>query len=112
MADRTSRKDPTPIAVRRAVRHVGAHLGAWRRLRGLTLAQVAERAGLSAGTVSKLEAGHGGTSLENTLRVARALGIMDDLVVALDPYETDLGRLRADERLPIRVRPRRGEKAG
>ncbi|MGH2937862.1 MAG: hypothetical protein ACRDPE_07040 [Solirubrobacterales bacterium] len=26
---------------------------------------------------------------------------------ALDPYETDVGRLRSGERLPDRVRPRR-----
>jgi len=46
-------------------------------------------------------------SIENLLRVLRALGILDTLPRALDPYETDLGRLRADEQLPRRVRPRR-----
>jgi hypothetical protein len=28
-------------------------------------------------------------------------------VESFDPYETDVGRLRADEALPIRVRPPR-----
>jgi len=86
---------------------VGSHLATWRRLRGLTAAQVADRAGISRPTLSSLEAGTGGTSLENVLRVARALGIMEELVTALDPYESDIGRLRSAERLPQRVRPNR-----
>jgi hypothetical protein len=38
------------------------------------------------------------------LQVARALGQLDRIVAALDPYETDLGRARADALLPQRVR--------
>jgi hypothetical protein len=41
------------------------------------------------------------------LRVARALGVLDSLVAALDPYATDEGRLRSEEALPERVRPPR-----
>jgi transcriptional regulator with XRE-family HTH domain len=103
---------PTPVAVRRAAHDIGTHLAAWRRLRGLTAAEVAERAGITRLTLRRLEAGTGGTSLENTLRVARALGIMDEVVAALDPYESDVGRLRSDERLPQRVRHPPAETAG
>ncbi|HEY5193276.1 MAG TPA: helix-turn-helix transcriptional regulator [Solirubrobacteraceae bacterium] len=78
----------------------------WRKLRGLTQAQLADRAGVSRDTLARLEGGEGGVSLENLLRILRALGILDSLPKALDPYETDLGRLRADEQLPRRVRPR------
>lgn len=81
----------------------------WRKLRGLTSAQVADRAGVSRETVSRLEAGSGSVSIENVLRVARALGIMDQIVAAFDPYATDVGRLRADQSLPQRVRHRKGE---
>jgi hypothetical protein len=42
--------------------------------------------------------------LEAFLGVARALGILEAIVTATDPYETDLGRARADEVLPKRVR--------
>lgn len=99
---------PTPLPVHRALGTIGAQLATWRRLRGLTAEQVADRAGVSRGTVVALETGRG-ASLENTLRVARALGVLDLLAKAVDPYETDLGRARAEEELPRRVRasPRR-----
>lgn len=93
----------TPIPVSRALRGIGQDLATWRRLQRLTAAQVADRAGLSRDTVSRLERGEG-ASLENVLRVARALGVLDQLAGALDPYATDVGRLRADETLPQRVR--------
>jgi transcriptional regulator with XRE-family HTH domain len=88
------------------MRRIGEELATWRRLRRLTAAQVAERAGLSRHTVMRLENGQG-ASLENLLRVARALGVLDSLVTALDPYTTDVGRLRSEEILPQRVRPPR-----
>jgi transcriptional regulator with XRE-family HTH domain len=99
----------TPIAVAGGQRRIGEELATWRRLRRLTAAQVADRAGLSRHTVMRLENGEG-ASLENVLRVARALGVLDALVDALDPYATDVGRLRSQETLPQRVRPPRPER--
>ena len=96
----------TPVAVTRALDGVGRHVTTWRKLRHLTVEQVADRAGVSRSTVLRLESGQG-TSLENVLRVARALGVLDLLTKSLDPYATDVGRLRADEELPARVRSRR-----
>ena len=96
----------TPLPVVRAVREIGEDLATWRRLRRLTAAEVADRAGLGVNTVKRLENGHGAT-LENTLRVARALGVLELIAKSVDPYSTDVGRVRADEALPDRVRRRR-----
>ena len=105
--DRQTRSPrPLPPPVRRSIRVVADHIVAWRKLRNLTQAQLADRAGVSRSTVQNLERGDGGVSLENLLRVLRALGLMDRLAHALDPYESDVGRLRSDEQLPRRVRPR------
>lgn len=99
---------PTPISVRRAGRELAENVATWRRLRGLTSAQVAERAGVGRETVSRLEKDASSVSVESLLRILRVLGVMDGVVAATDPYETDVGRLRADEQLPQRVRePRR-----
>src|ERR1700728_5376515 len=95
-----------PVAVASAQRRIGEYLATWRKLRQLTAAQVADRAGISRYTVMRLEGGEGAT-MENLLRVARALGVLDQLVQAVDPYQTDVGRLRSQEALPERVRPPR-----
>jgi transcriptional regulator with XRE-family HTH domain len=92
-----------PIPVSRATTQVGEHLSTWRRLRELTVAETADRAGVSVSTLQRLERGDGGT-IESLLRVARALGVLDELTRSLDPLSTDVGRLRAGQSLPVRVR--------
>jgi transcriptional regulator with XRE-family HTH domain len=94
-----------PLPVRRALSTIGNDLGTWRRLRGLTVVEVAERADVARSTVLRLETGKG-AGLEALLRVSRALGVLDELTAALDPYRSDVGRLRAEEHLPQRVRRR------
>jgi transcriptional regulator with XRE-family HTH domain len=94
----------TPLAVERALRVLGGHVSTWRKLNRLTAAQVAERANISRETLRAIEQGKGTASTENLLRVLRIIGIMDGVVAAADPYQTDVGRLRMDEVLPKRVR--------
>ena len=95
---------PLPYAVDSAAREIGQHLATWRKLQRLTAQQLAERAGVSRSTLSKLENGDSSVGFDVVLRVARALGVLQRLEDALDPLDTDLGRARADERLPKRVR--------
>lgn len=96
----------SPLPVRKALRDLGNDVQVWRKLRGLTQAQVADRANVGLRTLVRLEQGDGAVSLEKVLRVLRALGVLKSLSRALDPYESDIGRLRSDEQLPRRVRPR------
>jgi transcriptional regulator with XRE-family HTH domain len=93
-----------PLAVGRGLRVLGERVTTWRKLQRLTAAQVAERAGISRDTLRAIEQGKGTASTENLLRVLRILGILDSVLDAADPYQTDVGRLRADEILPKRVR--------
>lgn len=93
-----------PLAVGRGLRVLGERITTWRKLQRLTAAQVAERAGISRDTLRAIEQGKGTASTENLLRVLRILGILDPVLDAADPYRTDVGRLRADEILPKRVR--------
>jgi transcriptional regulator with XRE-family HTH domain len=83
---------------------VGDNIRIWRKLLGLTAQQVAERAGISRVTYSKIENGDTGVSFGTMLKVFRSLAILEKVKTATDPYETDLGRARADLLLPQRVR--------
>lgn len=94
----------TPARVKRAAVDIGAQLAAWRKLQNLTAQQVAERANISRDTLRRLEHGDRSVTMETILAVVRALGALDRLVDALDPYQTDLGRTRASMALPKRVR--------
>lgn len=95
---------PLPYQTRSAAKQIGEQLSAWRRLLGLPAEVVSERAGISRSTLSRLENGDPGVSMATFLSVTRALGVLDLVVKATDPYETDLGRARADQKLPKRVR--------
>lgn len=94
----------TPMAVNRALRELGDNVATWRKLRGLPASILAARAGISKDTLRKIEQGSGGVSTVNLFKVLRALGIMDGVTESTDPYRTDLGKLRAEEVLPRRVR--------
>lgn len=95
---------PAPQAVQAANETIGEQLQSWRKLYSLTAAQVAERAGIGLTTLQKIEQGNGGVNFQAVLRVAHVLGVLDRIITATDPYETDLGRARADQVLPRRVR--------
>ena len=62
---------------------VGPRLRALRRRRGITLADLAVRTGVSESTLSRLESGQRRATLELLLPLARAYGVpLDDLVGA------------------------------
>ena len=100
-------KRPVPMATKLAARRIGENLSTWRRLYGLSSQQVAERAAVSRSTVSRLENGDPTVSFATFLNVCRAVGVLDAISTATDPYETDLGRARADTAIPQRIRSKR-----
>lgn len=95
---------PSPAKTLRAASQIGDHVLTWRKLQSLTAEQVCQRAGISRPTLRKVEQGDPSVSFETFLNVLRALGRLDSLVEVLDPYEHPLGRARADQQLPERVR--------
>src|SRR5579884_1374752 len=106
MANNKSTPVVSPLPVRRALRDIGADVQTWRKLRGLTQAQLGDRAGVARQTVARLERGEGVVSFEIVCRLLNSLGVLGNITQALDPYQSDVGRLRSDEQLPQRVRPR------
>lgn len=80
---------------------VGRQLRTIRRRRGMTLAAVAESAGMSESFLSQLERGRTGASLESLQRLTHALGIrISDL---FEPTSEEPTVLSADERPVLHV---------
>lgn len=82
----------------------GEHVRGWRMVLGLTAQQVSERAGITRDTLRKIEAGDPGAGFGNVAQVLRALGVLDQAVAAIDPLESDIGRLRAGNLTKRRAR--------
>lgn len=89
---------------------IGQELG--RRLRAQRLAQsmgqveLAERAGVSAGTIKNLE-GKGQASLQSLLRVVAALGLIDELQDLFIPKLRSIAEMERAEQAPRQRAPRR-----
>lgn len=81
--------------IEREMQELREHVRGWRMVLGLTAQQVSERAVISRNTLRKIEAGDGGVSFNTVAQVLRAIGKLDDVVDAVDPLRTDIGRLRA-----------------
>ncbi len=81
--------------ISRQVKDLGEHVRGWRMVLGLTAQQVSERAGITRDTLRKIESGNPNVSFNSVAQVLRALGILDQLVDAVDPLSSDIGRLRA-----------------
>ena len=92
-----------PTKVRRAARTIGEQLRIQRKLMGLTAQMVAERADITTVTLRRIEQGES-VRTDVLFRVLRVLGMLDAVVTATDPSLTDVGRLRASEKLPKSVR--------
>ena len=93
----------TPIPVARTMRNVASNLDLARRQQRITLELLAERANLSVPTVRKL-LNEGSGSFESFLRIARILGMLQNVEDATDPLRTPIGRARAEQDVPKRVR--------
>ena len=76
----------------RQLAEFGEHLRGWRMVLGLTAQQVSERAGITRDTLRKIEAGNPSAGFGNVAQVLRALGVLDQVVGAVDPLGSDIGR--------------------
>lgn len=79
----------------RELAEFGEDVRGWRMVLGLTAQQVSERAGITRDTLRKIESGDAGVGFGNVAQVLRALGVLDRAVEAIDPLNSDIGRLRA-----------------
>jgi transcriptional regulator with XRE-family HTH domain len=96
--------DTLPAPVKRSLAKLGADLATARRKRGLTVAAVAERMGVSKGTYLRVEKGDPSVMLGVYAMALFVLGFGDALRDVVDASKDDVGLMLDEERLPKRVR--------
>ncbi len=95
----------TSITVRRGLRKLGDDLRKARIRRKLTMTVVAERAGISRETLSKIQKGNPKVSMGAYAMVMQALGMGTEWMDFADIKNDIYGQIIEDENLPKRVRP-------
>ncbi|MGO8822426.1 MAG: helix-turn-helix transcriptional regulator [Desulfomonilaceae bacterium] len=90
------------IKVDRSLKKIGLSLQKARKRRSITTALMAERLGISRGTLVKLEKGYPGISIETFLTALMVLDKLDEVVNLLE--NDPLGIALMDQNLPKRVR--------
>lgn len=93
-----------PIPAIKALHKVGKDINDARRRRRVTIQLMAERAGLSRATISKIEKGDSTTSIGGYAAVLFVLGMTDRLSDLVDAVYDLTGRRLEEEKLPKRVR--------
>lgn len=103
-------KRKPPISVRRNLKNLGESLKKARLRRRLTMEIVADRAGISRETLSKIQAGDPGVSMGNYASVIFALGFGTEWMGFADFPNDKVGQMLENERLPQRARTKRAQK--
>ena len=94
---------PAPAAlphIERTVSELGAKVARARSARGWSLAQLAQRAGVSAATVHKIEKGGMTPTIASLMKIASALGTSVAHFVD-EPATSDVAIVRGDERAQV-----------
>lgn len=89
-------------AINHALQNIGSSITQRRLLSNLTQTTLAEKAGISRRTLTRIEAGDSGTRLDNLIAVIIALGAYDDLLKTLDPIYDPLLSSTAFANMPQR----------
>ncbi len=82
----------------RQLAEFGENIRRWRKLNGLSAAELAQRASVSRETLKLIETGEGGR-IDSLFAVLGALGIADTAVNGIDPYRNETARVRIDDLL-------------
>lgn len=110
MASKPEAEKPAGIQNISLGRHLGTTIRQLRLQHGLTIADVAERARISRGMLSKIENGLSATSLETLEQLANALGVT--LSKLFQNYNLPTGRAQLVKKGQGMEVVRRGTKAG
>lgn len=107
----SNKKLHLPIPVQKALRKLGRDINMARRRRNITMALMAERAGISRVTLAKVEKGDPSVSFGAYASALFVLGMTERLEKLVDIGEDIIGQALEEEYLPTRVRFPKNPKA-
>ena len=93
-----------PYSVRGCLKTLGRDINLARRRRRFSVQDFADRLQVSKGTVTRLEQGDPGVSVQTLAMAFLALGELEKLAEALDTAKDDAGLLLTNQQLPQRIR--------
>lgn len=108
---RSSIHEILPSKLRRALHKLGKDIALARRKRKLTVVMMAERAGISKATYSRVEKGDPSVAMGIYTMVIFVLGLGDTLFEFADSRRDEHGLAFDEEYVPKRVRPKKEPKA-
>ena len=108
MGIKMKRKTKIITPVTSALNKLGSDIYDARRRRNITMALMAERAGINVITLSKIEKGSPCVSMGGYASVLFVLGMLDRLRDIADASHDLTGQMLMNEKLPKRVRIKRG----
>lgn len=100
-------KNALPPKVRRSLAKLGRDLRTARLRRNVTVASLAERAGVSPGTILRLEQGNPGVGVGTLALALWLLGLNDRMMTLIDEGQDAVGSALEAEQRRRRARPRR-----
>ncbi len=98
------KKNILSVSIIRALKKLGQDINDARRRRRITMELMAERAGISRSTLSRIEKGDENTSLGSYASVLFVLGLTDQLGNLADANNDLMGQTLEEENLPKRIR--------
>ncbi len=98
------KKNILSVPIIRALKKLGQDINDARRRRRITMELMAERAGISRSTLSRIEKGDENTSLGSYASVLFVLGLTDQLGNLADANNDLMGQTLEEENLPKRIR--------
>lgn len=93
-----------PLTVKQALRKVGSDIEVARKRRRITVALLAERAGVSRGTIQRIQQGDPRTSFGAYASVLFVLGMIDKCRMLVDSSLDAIGLRCQNDDLPKRIR--------
>lgn len=81
----------------RLIKDLGTNVRRWRKVNGMSASDLAARAFVTRETLRNLEEGTGAPRVDSLIAILAALGIVESVVEATNPYNNAAARVRIDD---------------